>query len=107
MLLQSDLINWYICQDGSGSILNWKDGSISCRVAKTLVASCNNTAPSHFHQSLDYGMRIDGNRNYNFFYKVAVMSWSSGGGRILDACGNHKRVIKKGVNDPRGAWFVR
>lgn len=112
MLLMSDLINWYICKDGSGSILNWKAGSISCRVTKTLVAKCNNTAPDHFDADLDYGMRLfDGPKNFfgnKVFYKVQVMGWRSYTTREVDACGSRDgQNVVKGLNDPRGAWFVR
>ncbi|KAL9962638.1 hypothetical protein ACROYT_G031758 [Oculina patagonica] len=108
MLLQSDLINWYVCKDGSGSILNWKDGYISCHVVKTLVAKCNNTAPSHFEGDINYGMRLTQGPRYRFFYKVAVMGWSSSWSkRLVDACANNNNNYVHGLNDPRGAWFVR
>lgn len=110
MLLRSDLINWYVCKDGSGSILKWKEGSISCRVVKSLVPKCNNTAPSRFKTSLNFGLRLEtGPRYYGskLLYLVAVMGWSSYIEYKVDACGNHNNDIVKGLSNPRGAWFVR
>lgn len=108
MLLKSDLINWYVCQDGSGSILKWNHGSISCRVARTLVDKCNNTAPSHFEGDNRYGIKLSDGPGGNYYYKVAVMAWNGNvGGRILDSCANSGKNFVKELNDPRGAWFVR
>ena len=110
MLLKSDLINWYVCKDGSGSILNWKTGSISCHVAKALVTKCKNTAPSYFNGHMNYGMDLtDGLPSLRNFYKVEVMAWRYPGypTRRLDSCANGGGNFVKGLDDPRGAWFVR
>ncbi len=116
VLLQSDLINWYACKNGSGSILNWKEGSISCHVAKTLVPKCNNKAPSYFKGHGNYGMDLTDGITFSryHFYKVMVMLFAYDGRiypwtrPLMDACavkGGENFV--KGLKDPRGAWFVR
>lgn len=112
MLLQSNLINWYICRDGSGSILKWIEGSISCHVAKTLVDGCNNTAPNNFEKEEYSGLGLNeylGYRRSYTIYKVTVMAWSARtGGYEVDGCGKQEgKKFKQGVTDPRGAWFVR
>lgn len=98
MFLQSDQVNCYICRDGSGSILHWKDGSISCRVAKSLVNKCKNhlllkTLKEMLTMSC---VLLDALENfYRFFYKVAVMTRRGAGGMSWDFNGKKMEMGKR------------
>lgn len=98
VFLQSDQVNWYICRDGSGSILHWKDGSIACRVAKSLVDKCKNVALENFEGGANYGLRLTRRfgKFYRFFYKVAVMTRREAGGMSWDSSGKKQWKWEKG-----------
>ena len=108
MLLKSNLINWFICQDGPGSILKWKEGSISCRIAKTLVDGCNDKVPNRVKTSRSDGIILIKGPTYSYvtIYKAGVMAQASyRAGYEVNSC--FKEKIKVKVADGRGAWFVR
>ena len=47
VLIKSNINNWLIFQPGTGSLVDWKDGSVSCQIVKRVTAMCNGTpAPS-------------------------------------------------------------
>jgi len=51
-MLKSNIVNWYACTEGTGSFVNWRTGSLSCRLVKNAVGKCANIVPDTFKTGL-------------------------------------------------------
>ena len=70
-LIKSNINNWLVCKEGSGSILQQKDGSLSCEIVKKVVpkkcAQQEWSASSYKTRSSDNGPYIFLINYYYFF----------------------------------------
>ncbi len=103
VLMKSNINNWLVCHPGSGSLVDWQDGSISCHIAKHVTDTCNETVPSKLILSHGYGPTFATSySNYYFFDGCTKQIWPT-----HDPCGlNHRNHVKNVVN-PHGNIFIR
>ena len=43
VLIKSNINNWLVCHPGTGSLVDWQDGDINCRIIKYVTATCRDT----------------------------------------------------------------
>ncbi|KAL9960606.1 hypothetical protein ACROYT_G034088 [Oculina patagonica] len=103
ILIKSNINNWLICHPGTGSLVDWQDGNISCRVTKHVTDTCNGTAPPwDFKSSNAYGPRFRTSANYYYFDGYTRKNWPT-----HDPCGKNAGNHVKNVIDPHGNIFIR
>ena len=44
-MVNSNINHWIVCTEGEGSLVEYKKGSLNCRVVKIIAAACQNVAP--------------------------------------------------------------
>jgi len=47
-MVKSNVNNWISCVDGSGSLVNWINGSVKCKLVKNYTGMCPNVVPDTF-----------------------------------------------------------
>ena len=102
VLIKSNINNWLICHPGPGSLVDWQDGGISCRIAKHVTNTCNGTVPSNFESSRAYGPRFSTPANYYYFDGYKRGHWPT-----HDPCGNNQDNHVKNAVNPHGNIFIR
>ena len=45
-MIKSNINNWIACREGSGSLIKYRAGSISCRIVNNLTHKCGNVVPN-------------------------------------------------------------
>ena len=107
-LIKSNINNWLSCQPGSGSLVDWQDGSISCRIVNHVTDDCKlspGTVPStlamlEFGPVLNTNLQLHG--HYYYFDGSTVSNWPT-----HDPCGVNADNYLKDVINPHGNIFVR
>ena len=111
VLIKSNINNWLICQPGTGSLVDWQEGSVSCSIAKRMTDQCLEApAPSLVSPSddlrcgpvfLSHSFWVDA---YYYFDCCTRKDWP-----ISDPCGvtSGQWSYMKNVIDPRGNIFIR
>ena len=103
ILIKSNINNWLICHPGTGSLVDWRDGSINCRIAKFVTDTCKGSAtPSEFKPSHSNGPRFRTSANYYYFDGNQRSHWPT-----HDPCGTDKENQVKSVANPHGNIFIR
>ncbi len=107
-LVKSNINNWIACEEGTGSMVLEKMGSISCKLVKQVSQKCGGDAPNFVWPS-SHGQGLGNNGTYYFFdgnterdtdnYKAA---WP-----VRDPCASYKPNQLKGVTNPHGNIFIR
>ena len=99
-LIKSNINNWIACKEGTGSLVQQKAGSITCKLVKQLSKKCA-AVPTSF-QSYSYGPAV--NRVSHFYFFDGSTSKDS---PAHDPCGKNQVNQLKGVANPHGNIFVR
>ena len=47
-MIKSNVNNWIACVEGEGSLVNWVNGPIRCRLVKNVTGKCSNVVPNLF-----------------------------------------------------------
>ena len=110
VLIKSNINNWLKCHPGTGSLVDWQEGSISCQIVKRVTETCNNTlAPSKFSPSKGFGPMFYTNSylewwktTYYYFEGYTGTHWP-----VHDPCGTNKGNQVKNVANPHGNIFIR
>ena len=93
-LIKSNINKWIACKEGSGSLVQQRDGTVSCKLVKQLSGQCSGVVPNRVKSSsADYYYYFEGNR--------------SGGWPTHDPFGNNQANQLKGVANPHGNIFIR
>ena len=45
-LIKSNTNNWISCSEGTGSLVNWRSGSLTCKIAKRVTKNCLKVLPN-------------------------------------------------------------
>ena len=99
-LIKSNINNWIACKEGSGSIVQQKAGSITCKLVKQNYDQCPSIAPNSVGSN-NYGMYLShGNTHY-------FEGYTGGGWPIHDPCGKGQSNHLKSVANPHGNIFIR
>ena len=103
VLIKSNINNWLICHPGTGSLVDWQDGSVSCQIIKLVTPTCNGTlAPSQFTGSGGYGPMLRGSKLYYYFDGYTGDNWPT-----HDPCGLNKANHVKNEANPHGNIYIR
>ncbi len=102
-LVKSNINNWIACNEGTGSMVLEKTGSISCKLVKQVSNQCTGVVPNSLKvygngQSLDIS---HWDRRF-YFFDATYYSWP-----VHDPCGKSQANQLKGVANPHGNIFIR
>ncbi|XP_078343474.1 uncharacterized protein LOC144629147 isoform X2 [Oculina patagonica] len=100
-LIKSNINNWIACKEGTGSIVQQKAGSITCKLVKQVSKQCAGVVPSSLTLH-SYGPVIRASSNYYYFDGNTGDNWPT-----HDPCGKNQPNQLKGVANPHGNIFVR
>ena len=103
VLIKSNINNWLKCDPRTGSLVDWKRGSVSCQIVKRVTDKCRDQqAPSTF-VPINYGpMFKTENGIYYYFDDHTGNYWPT-----HDPCGENKGNHVKNVSNPHGNIFIR
>ena len=101
-LVKSNINHWIVCRQGTGSLVNFEKGRISCRVVKNVPSKCHGVAP----YSIDSDKKGLYLKRTGFYYDFE--GTTSKYKTAFDPCGAGTATnYKKGVNNPYGSIFIR
>ena len=101
-LIKSNINNWIVCMEGTGSIVRQKAGSLSCKLVKRVSQQqCAGVVPTSFVLPSD-GPQLWSISLYYFFDGSTRSSWPT-----HDPCGKGQANHLTGVANPHGNVFVR
>ena len=100
-LIKSNINNWIACKEGSGSIVQQRVGSITCKLVKLVSDQCSGVVPNSVGSN-SIGMYISSGNTYYYFEGDTKESWLS-----HDPCGKGEGTYVKCVANPHGNIFIR
>ena len=100
-LIKSNINNWIACKEGTGSLVQQKAGSITCKLVKQVSKQCAGVVPKFF-KMFGHGPSLDGSSHCYYFDGSTTGSWPT-----HDPCGQNQANQLKGVVNPHGNIFVR
>ena len=100
-LIKSNINNWIACKEGSGSIVQQKQGSIACKLVRQVSDQCPGIVPKSV-QLDNNGMYLSSSSFYYYFDGNTGVDWPT-----HDPCGNNQEKNLKGVPNPHGNIFIR
>ncbi|KAJ7355107.1 hypothetical protein OS493_027896 [Desmophyllum pertusum] len=102
VLIKSNINNWLICHPGTGSLVDWQGGSVSCQIVKRVTDTCKERpAPSTFALT-SYGPVFSTTKLYYYFDGYTGNNWPT-----HDPCGENNENHVKNVVNPHGNIFIR
>ena len=104
ILIKSNINNWLICDDGTASLADWKNGSVNCQIVKRVTDTCKDrSAPSVLTVGGYYGPIFSTTTSvYYYFDGYTGNNWPT-----HDPCGINQGNHVKNVVNPHGNIFVR
>ncbi|XP_078355617.1 uncharacterized protein LOC144640318 [Oculina patagonica] len=99
-LIKSNINNWIACKEGTGSIVQQKAGSITCKLVKQVNMKCGGV-PKSFHVHVR-GPSLDDSSHFYYFDGDTRANWPT-----HDPCGTNQANQLKDVANPHGNIFVR
>ena len=100
-LIKSNINNWIVCKEGTGSIVREKAGSINCTLVKQVLQQCAGVVPKSYGLH-SYGPYLSVSGSYYYFDGNSGDNWP-----VHDPCGKGQLNQLKGVANPHGNIFVR
>ena len=100
-LIKSNINNWIACKEGTGSLVQQKAGSITCKLVKQVSKQCAGVLPTSLNLNSN-GLYISASSLYYYFDGS-----TSGSAPIHDPCGTDKANQLTNVANPHGNIFVR
>ena len=101
-MVKSNINDWIVCQSNEGSIVEVKDGSISCQNIKNVATACKDVAPNELHWR-KFGPSLDISGKCYYFFDGKT----TGNFPVHDPCGRKEGNHKKGVRNPSGQIYLR
>ena len=95
-LIKSNINNWIACKEGEGSLVQFRVGSVTCKLVKN-VNPCAEVVPQTFRPFGSHGPYLISSNLYYYFDSSTVFSWPA-----HDPCGEGKTNQLKGVANPHG-----
>ena len=100
-LIKSNINNWISCKDGTGSLVEQKKGSLTCKLVKQVSKQCAGVVPKSF-QPDSRGPVFSTSSLYYYFDSSTRDAWPT-----HDPCGKNQANQLKSVVNPHGNIFVR
>lgn len=111
-MIKSNVNNWVACIEGGGSLVNWVNGSIKCKLVKNVTGECSNIVPNLF--SIVFPGESDGpllsitdiatNPVKSYYY---LESSTENAYPTHDPCGKDADFAFVTPNNPHGNIYVR
>ena len=102
-LIKSNINNWIACKEGTGSIVQQKAGSITCKLVKQVSQQCAGVLPNSLTlHSHGLYLKYTSGHIYYYFEGNTKSDWPP-----HDPCGQGAQNHLKGVVNPHGNIFVR
>ena len=105
-LIKSNINNWLICSPGTGSLVEWKTGDVTCKIAKHVADTCSNELPPSKLRGADYcgpALKIEGTDGQYYYFDGCTAR----GMPAHDPCSKGEDNGLKNVENPHGNIFVR
>ncbi|XP_078384834.1 uncharacterized protein LOC144667318 [Oculina patagonica] len=105
-LIKSNINNWLVCSPDTGSLVEWQDGDVICKIVKRVTDTCSDGPPISYLTTNNCGpnfkRRNGANSGYYHFDGCT-------GNRIPthDPCGQYSDNGLKDVDNPHGNIFIR
>ena len=100
-MIKSNINDWIVCQPNEGSIVEKKQGSLSCQNIKNVATTCNGVTPNKIFW-YSRGPALYFSSYYYFFDGGTDGNWPT-----HDPCGQDKENHKKGLSNPGGQIYLR
>ena len=100
-LIKSNINNWIACKEGTGSLVEQKAGSITCKLVKQLSTLCAGVVPNLLQPHFK-GPALRATSFYYFFDGSTADYYPT-----HDPCGGDLANHLRGVVNPHGNIFVR
>ena len=104
VLIKSNINNWIACQEGSGSIVRMRGGSLSCKLVKQVLRQCAGRVPTSLVTSRRHGPLLSYGSSFYYYFDCDT-SGDCPTHNPCDGCNSY--VNLKGVVNPHGNLFVR
>ena len=101
-LIKSNINNWITCQEGSGSIVRQRAGSLSCKLIKQMSTQCSGLLPKSLVLDDDGPYLGTPSGLFYFFDSQTTEEWP-----VHDPCGTTTANQLKRVANPHGNIFIR
>ena len=99
-LIKSNINNWLVCKEGTGSFVRQKAGSLSCKLVKQVSQKCGGVVPKSFNLD-SYGPYLTSDGTCYYFD-----GYTGGGWPVHDPCGSFRTNQLRGVANPHGNIFI-
>lgn len=113
-MVKSNINHWIACTDGTGSLVEYRAGSLNCRVIKNIASVCLNVAPDEIRvltkeSSANYGPHLYNSKSPTWLktYYYWESSTQSPNWPTHDPCGQNGLSHVKNVPNPHGNIFIR
>jgi hypothetical protein len=98
-LVKSSITNWISCLPGTGNLLSYTQGTLTCRVERNVTGTCATTAPNQ--------LSIDPTGPYLGSLQIYWDGSTTNNYPTHDPCGANGQNQLTNQPDPRGAILVR
>lgn len=102
-LIKSNINNWLVCSPDKGSLVDWLNGGVNCKIVKRVTDTCSDAPPPSSLRSVGYcGPSLKADKIYYYFDGCTEKA-----SPIHDPCGQNTNNGLKNVKNPHGNIFVR
>ena len=101
-LIKSNINNWIPSKEGTGSLVQQKAGSVTCKLVKQVSKQCAGGVPKSLSLSDSNGPFLFSISSCYYFNGNTNSNWP-----VHDPCGRSEANQLKGVANPHGNIFVR
>ncbi|KAK3701939.1 hypothetical protein QZH41_004515 [Actinostola sp. cb2023] len=102
-LVKPNITHWVSCRPGTGDLVNWKAGTLSCKVVKNVATKCLNYAPTDLVLPC-CGPALFRNGDYFIYFEGATSTSYP----VHDPCGKRSVVNHlTNISPPGGAVYIR
>ncbi len=107
ILIKSNINNWVVCSPDTGSLVEWQNGNVTCKIVKRVTDMCADGPPpiSYFTRNncgANLKRTIGGASSYYHFEGCTEIRHPA-----HDPCGLNQNNGLKNVENPHGNIFVR
>ena len=107
-LIQSNINNWVSCKPGTGSLVMFTGGILSCKIEKRITSNCGHIGAPDRLAIGKYGLSLKkAPENKQYYYFEGNTQQSVQQYPVHDPCATSNQNHKRDVEKPRGNIFIR
>ena len=104
-LIKSNINNWLICSPDTGSLVEWRTGNITCKIAKHVTGTCSNGLPPSYLRAAGFcGPSVSRLSGGHYYYFAGC---TTRGTPEHNPCSAGEDNRLRNVKNPHGNIFVR